>query len=145
MPIEHPAVDQVGHRQRLFEHEPDRQVQVVLADPFVSQRSVDPPRRGVDEHWDVQVDGGRPERIEALVVESDPEIGPYVRCDQSEIADRPAELGDGRVHVLHRQLRCTDETVGVAGDQGREFVVVPPTELGRNLRLDVVEVRDRVG
>ena len=92
----------------------------------------------------IEFDGRRPQRVEPIVVERDAEVGADVRTDEPEVADSPPQLGHGDVDVLHRELGESPEAIGMAGDDTRQLVVVPATETGCDVRLDVVEVGDRV-
>ena len=134
----------MGHGQGLFVEEPERQVEIEVADARIAQRSIDACRSRVDEDRHVEFHRGFPQRVEQWRVEGGAEIGADVRAHQPQVVHCPPELDRGCADVLHGQLGEPAEPVGVGSHDGCHLVVVPATEPRGDVGLDVMEIGDRV-
>ena len=64
-------------------------------------------------------------RIERLAGD----VGEDLDAEKAERVDRPFGFGNRRVDVGHRQARaCTDEAIGMSGDERRHLVVGDPAQ-----------------
>ena len=143
--VEHAAEQQGGNRGGFLRGEAGHDVELVALEGGGPGRAIDAFGGGVQEQRDIEFDEGFVEGVHRRVVQPVRHAGADTGGVGAEIAHGTAELDDGGGDVLHRERGGGPQPAGVAGNQGRQPVIVAAAEGDCVFGRDIVEVGQRVG
>mmetsp|Transcript_22928 Transcript_22928/g.58606 ORF Transcript_22928/g.58606 Transcript_22928/m.58606 type:complete len:275 (+) Transcript_22928:254-1078(+) len=144
MPNEHAAVDESRDGQRRLQVEADDDVQLEAAQTLIAGRAVDATGRRVQEERYVEVHAERVERVQALVIQRDPEVSADVAAQKSELLYRTFELLSCQLRALHGQGGHAHEAALSTRHELGQPIVVLAAESCSLLGLNVVKVCQRI-
>ena len=144
VPVEDATEHERRRGQRLFVRVAHDEVEPEPSEPPVLRRAAPVVGHAVDEQRHVEFDDPAVDVVEAGIVEGQPVLGADVGGDEAEFTDRPVEFDDRRVGILQRELRRSEQPIGMLGNERRHRVVGRPGEVDRRAGLDTAEEGQRV-
>mmetsp|Transcript_59457 Transcript_59457/g.192256 ORF Transcript_59457/g.192256 Transcript_59457/m.192256 type:complete len:244 (-) Transcript_59457:1264-1995(-) len=129
---------------RRLQVEADDDVQLEAPQTLVAGRAVDAAGRRVQEERHVEVHAEHVERVQALVVQRDPEVSADVAAQKSELLYRTLELLSCQLRALHGQGGHAHEAAGSTRHELGQPIVVLAAESCSLLGRNVVKVRQRI-